>query len=173
MHSVQLVVLNHSFNSETDTLSKKSSAVTGLCEMKTFTIQRSRQGFIWLCSFSLLLFLLRHSGCSVAYISPLSTQSLTALVWDKADIFILPPPNLTQQGASQFSSESRSLTEKTYLFPPMCTPTHRHLKELGSRCISFSNICTVVSMTDGRSRKLFPELLSSAISSWLPGEAFA
>lgn len=96
------------------------------CEMENLTIQKSGQGFILYCSFSLLLFLLHHSSCSVEYIGPLCTQSLTALVWDKADIFILPPPHFTLQGTQHSSSGGHFLIEKTYMLPRVSTHMHSH-----------------------------------------------
>lgn len=91
----------------------------GLCEIGNFPTQKSRQVFILYCSFS-PLFPVHHSSCSVKYICLLSTQSLTALVCDKADIFILPPPHLILQDTPQYSSGRHSLNEKSDFASRVC-----------------------------------------------------
>lgn len=107
--------------------SKDSSIIRA--ELGVFVFTPRLDGVKWNISMSIHLFFfpcllnfissqffLRHSSCLVKYISPLSTQSLTTLVCDKSDLFILPPPRLTLWGTSRFSSGKHFLNKKTYFY---------------------------------------------------------
>lgn len=131
-------------------------STAGWCEMENFTIQKSRQGFIlyFLYSFPLsFCFLFATVVVQRSISAPLFTESLTALVWDKADIFILPSsPTLLHK--AHHSSGRHSLNEETCML--CCVHTLTDTEKLIN--FLFPNVCTAVCMTDRRSRKLILEL---------------
>lgn len=103
------------------------SCWVGGCVMLLFR----RAGEVSCCSFSLLLFSLGHSICSAEYISPLSTQSLTA------PVCVI---KLRSSFSTALHTTARAdilLQVKTWIFPQVSLSILRtHLQCLRSNSVS-------------------------------------